>query len=555
MDHSVSTAAAQSKWHPRNPIHIANSIDSNSVQAGLFEQILSLPTNFEPVHPRESDETVPHASTDEPPDNSPASRSDDSPSPDESPSEAVEDSEPSADGIALATPAIAPETAEQGAPKNPEAPLAGSSSAAESTDDQPREQSSEHPRSADENPDIANVEADHEPTVTGSQLSSHQTEKPEHTTEAVNPTSEQITPNEKPPESDGEASRDRKRLPAEVVDSTNSAEIDTTADSVTNDSPQEIPEPTAEDQELTDEQSKQIEERRPAKSKPNQQREKWYESEALDVGQTPADKQATTAIPTAAQESPTQANSSTASPQVMPEAGVTPSVPELQNPTTVHNIVPSGIDTQVASKTTVNSGEDSSNVRALGAGGERSGRPLSRDDETAQRVAARKNQAPSNSDEIQSHDRLRLIQRISRSFSRLGPTGGQINLKLHPPQLGSLNVQVRLQGKDMAAKLTTENAAAREVLLENLPLLRGRLAEQGFEVSQFQVDVADNNSNATAGHQQQDSFQHQEGGLPNRHDHATRRSTVSRESQEAPEANTASPTATWYVSSGIDLHA
>ena len=95
-------------------------------------------------------------------------------------------------------------------------------------------------------------------------------------------------------------------------------------------------------------------------------------------------------------------------------------------------------------------------------------------------------------DVLTQAERVRLVQRVSRSFARLGPMGGQISLKLHPPQLGALNVQVRLEGRSMTAKLTTESGAARDAIMESLPVLRTRLAEQGFEISSFQVDVADN---------------------------------------------------------------
>lgn len=101
-------------------------------------------------------------------------------------------------------------------------------------------------------------------------------------------------------------------------------------------------------------------------------------------------------------------------------------------------------------------------------------------------------QRPAKSQDVEKLDQqqqIRLIQRIARSFNRLTADGGVVNLKLHPPQLGSLNVQVRLEGRDMAAKLTTETVAAKEAIIENLSVLRNRLSEQGFEVSTFQVDV------------------------------------------------------------------
>lgn len=91
---------------------------------------------------------------------------------------------------------------------------------------------------------------------------------------------------------------------------------------------------------------------------------------------------------------------------------------------------------------------------------------------------------------LSQQERVRLVQRVARSFSRLGPDGGQVTLKLHPPQLGVLNMSVRIEGQTMTARLQTETAGARDAILENLPVLRERLAEQGIEVESFQVEVA-----------------------------------------------------------------
>lgn len=92
--------------------------------------------------------------------------------------------------------------------------------------------------------------------------------------------------------------------------------------------------------------------------------------------------------------------------------------------------------------------------------------------------------------DISRAEKVRLAQRVARSFSRVGPTGGNIQLKLHPPELGSLAVNIKIEGKSMSAKLTTESQAAREVIMESLPQLRTRLAEQGYDVVQFTVEVA-----------------------------------------------------------------
>ncbi len=102
-----------------------------------------------------------------------------------------------------------------------------------------------------------------------------------------------------------------------------------------------------------------------------------------------------------------------------------------------------------------------------------------------------------NRPELTQQERVRLIQRVSRSFSRLTSAGGLINLRLHPQNLGSLNMQVRIEGRTLSAKLTTETTAARDAILQDLPALRQRLADQGYDVAKFQVEVAGNGSDAS----------------------------------------------------------
>ncbi len=103
--------------------------------------------------------------------------------------------------------------------------------------------------------------------------------------------------------------------------------------------------------------------------------------------------------------------------------------------------------------------------------------------------------------EITQQERVRLVQRVARSFSRLGPDGGQVTLKLHPPQLGVLNVSIKIEGQTMTARLQTESSAARDVIVDNLPVLRERLSEHGIEVEKFQVEVGQQEDFTTSGGQ------------------------------------------------------
>jgi flagellar hook-length control protein FliK len=69
--------------------------------------------------------------------------------------------------------------------------------------------------------------------------------------------------------------------------------------------------------------------------------------------------------------------------------------------------------------------------------------------------------------------------------------GGQLRLRLSPPELGALRLDVSVRDGALSARLEAETPAARAVLLDNLPALRDRLAEQQIRLERFDVDLMD----------------------------------------------------------------
>lgn len=164
-----------------------------------------------------------------------------------------------------------------------------------------------------------------------------------------------------------------------------------------------------------------------------------------------------------------------------------------------------------------------------------------------------------NQPEVSQQERVRVIQRIARSFNRLSAEGGTINLRLHPEHLGSVTVQVRMEGRSLAAKLSTETTAARDAIMADLPALRQRLADQGFDVTKFQVDVTENGADTTFAQTdgQQANGQSQSGQYGDRSAASQpdyRRIAAIRSSQLAL-ATPVTITATTLAASGIDLQA
>ncbi len=122
---------------------------------------------------------------------------------------------------------------------------------------------------------------------------------------------------------------------------------------------------------------------------------------------------------------------------------------------------------------------------------------------------------------ISAYQEVKLVQRVLRGVEQLASGGGQVRLRLHPPELGSLQLSLRMEAGQVFAKLEVENSTARDALLNNIQTLRDRLAEQGMKVATFEVEVsADSSGSGTNG----SNFQ-KEGGSESqsRWDHATSR--------------------------------
>jgi len=111
--------------------------------------------------------------------------------------------------------------------------------------------------------------------------------------------------------------------------------------------------------------------------------------------------------------------------------------------------------------------------------------------ETASAKAERASGDTTSKTNLSEADRVRFVQRVAKAFQNVGEAGGEIRLRLSPPELGALRLELRLQEGVMTASLETETAAAKNVLLENLPALRERLAEQNIKVERFDVEVRD----------------------------------------------------------------
>ncbi|MEW4454320.1 flagellar hook-length control protein FliK [Bremerella sp. JC817] len=92
------------------------------------------------------------------------------------------------------------------------------------------------------------------------------------------------------------------------------------------------------------------------------------------------------------------------------------------------------------------------------------------------------------STQLDSRQQIRLINRVARAVEST-PPGQSIKIRLNPSELGQLKVEIKVEDGNMIAKIEAENTSTRQVLLDNLPQLRERLAESNINVQQFEVEL------------------------------------------------------------------
>ena len=143
---------------------------------------------------------------------------------------------------------------------------------------------------------------------------------------------------------------------------------------------------------------------------------------------------------------------------------------------------------------------DNGSTQHIAAGEEKTGTSQNRLSETlAPGRTLERPQSP-----LTESQQARLVQRVAKAFDIARARGEtSVRLKLTPPQLGSLQIELKLDRGTMLARLEVETQAAREALLDNLNTLRNRLAEQNIRVDQFDVDLLDRRPDEQWGQSQQ----------------------------------------------------
>lgn len=88
-------------------------------------------------------------------------------------------------------------------------------------------------------------------------------------------------------------------------------------------------------------------------------------------------------------------------------------------------------------------------------------------------------------------DRARFVHRVAGALRSMSEQNHTLRLRLSPPELGSLRIEITVRNGQMSARFEAETPEAKNLLLDHLPALKERLAGQEIKIQQFHVEVAD----------------------------------------------------------------
>jgi len=93
-------------------------------------------------------------------------------------------------------------------------------------------------------------------------------------------------------------------------------------------------------------------------------------------------------------------------------------------------------------------------------------------------------------------DRARLVHRIAKAFQKMGADGGHVRLKMHPDELGGVQLEMQVKGRTVTATVTADNEQARQVIQASIADLRQRLESQGLIIERLDVQTRADNGNS-----------------------------------------------------------
>jgi flagellar hook-length control protein FliK len=104
-----------------------------------------------------------------------------------------------------------------------------------------------------------------------------------------------------------------------------------------------------------------------------------------------------------------------------------------------------------------------------------------------------------------------LVDRVTNALRTSFDTGGEMRVRLEPPELGKVQVEVSTGNGELTARLEVQTPSARQTLLDNISMLHDAIAQTGATVNRIDVVVVPQSRDDSGSERQPSSDGQQQG--------------------------------------------
>ncbi len=94
-----------------------------------------------------------------------------------------------------------------------------------------------------------------------------------------------------------------------------------------------------------------------------------------------------------------------------------------------------------------------------------------------------------------------MVDRVASALNNGFSTGGDLRVRVEPPALGKVQIQVLADAGSISAKIEVQTPAAQKTLLDNISMLHDAIGQTGATVGHIEIEVAPQQQNANDANQ------------------------------------------------------
>lgn len=148
----------------------------------------------------------------------------------------------------------------------------------------------------------------------------------------------------------------------------------------------------------------------------------------------------------------------------------------------------------------------------------------------------------------------KLVDQVTSAMNKAVASGQVLKIRLHPPELGVLQVELVQTENGLSARLETDTLSTQKLLKEHMAVLKETLQQQGHSIEKIDVQMQQRSASDDQQKQQASQFADQDAQRERQRSQHSERETRHRASESSNEDNSLVTTSTTLDSDELNIH-